>query len=296
MSLNQPLYRGLDRETLDREYNARASVPSFAAEHARYVAESARVKREIRHVADIVYDPLSGQRLDFYPAHPGAPVFVWIHGGYWRGGSKEDNAFVVPGLRAHGVSVAVIDYALAPAVSLDEIVRQVRCAIAYLHANRERHGIAAGPMAVGGSSAGGHLVGMLLAQGCHGEDWHGEWNLPPDTIGVALALSGLYDIEPLRHTHIDAWLGLDDASIARNSPILHVPRQSAACLLASVGGLETGEFRRQTTAYAEAWEKAGHTGRVIDMPRHNHFDIALSLRERDGVLTRAVAQAIRERQ
>ncbi|MGV6876181.1 alpha/beta hydrolase [Pseudochelatococcus sp. B33] len=284
MLSNQLLYRGLDKATLDREYNARESVPSFDAEYARYVAGSERVKREVPHLADIVYDPVSGETLDFYPAHPDAPVFLWIHGGYWRATSKDDNAFVVPGPRAHGMAVAVVNYTLAPAVKLDEIVRQVRSALAFLHASRERFSIAPGPVAIGGSSAGGHLVGMLLAGG-----WHWDFGVPEDVIGTALALSGLHDIEPLRHTHIDAWLGLDDGAIARNSPIRHIPQRSAARLLASVGGLETAEFRRQTADYYAAWTAAGHEGELIDMPRHNHFDIALSLGEPDGVLARAVA-------
>lgn len=287
MSSSQQLYRGLDSATLDREYNARASVPSFEAEHARYVAASDRVKRDIPHVADIVYDPRSGETLDFYPAAPGAPAFLWIHGGYWRGGSKDDNAFVVPGLLAHGLSVAVIDYTLAPAVQLDEIVRQVRGAVAFLHANRERLAVAPGPLAAGGSSAGGHLVGMLLAGG-----WHEAFAVPEDIISTALALSGLHDIEPLRHTHINEWLGLDDGSIARNSPIRHVPQRSAAHLIAAAGGLETSEFKRQTRDYAAVWTAAGHAGDLLDMPEHNHFDIALSLGERDGVLAHAVAASV----
>lgn len=280
-----PLYRGLDKAALERAYNARQSVPSFEAEYARYVAASERVKREIPHIADIVYDPASGETLDFYPAQPGAPVFVWIHGGYWRATSKDDNAFVVPGPRAHGMAVAVINYTLAPAVTLDEIVRQVRCAIAFLHASRERLAIAPGPMAVGGSSAGGHLVGMLLADG-----WHETFSVPDDVIGTALPLSGLHDIEPLRHTHINDWLGLDDGMIARNSPIFHIPRRSTALVLAAAGGLETAEFRRQTADYHAAWVAAGHEGAHIDMPEHNHFDIALSLGEPEGILARAVAE------
>ena len=119
---------------LDRGYNARASVASFDVEYAKYVAASARVKAECSFTTH-VYDQVSGEKLDLYPAEPGAPLFLWIHGGYWRASSKDDNAFVVPGLLNHGVSVAVLDYTLAPAVTLDEIVRQVRTAFAFLHSS-----------------------------------------------------------------------------------------------------------------------------------------------------------------
>lgn len=282
------LYRGYDRAELDRQYDARASVPSFAAEYARYVAESARVQAELPRRAGLVYDAASGQTLDFYPAASGAPLFVWIHGGYWRALSAQDNAFAVRGPQAQGFSVAVLNYALAPAVDLDEIVRQTRAAIAYLHRERATLGIGAGPFAVGGSSAGGHLAAMLLSEG-----WHASFGLPDQVIGVALDLSGLHDLEPLRHTHINAWMRLDDGLIARNSPQFLIPQRSSAHLIASVGGRETDEFRRQTADYAAAWAGAGHRVTSVAMPDHNHFDLALSLREPQGALAQALAQARR---
>lgn len=285
LTASEQVYRGFDRATLDREYNARESVASFEAEYAKYVAVSAQVQQQHERIADIVYDEASGETLDLYPAEPGAPLFLWVHGGYWRASSKDDNAFVVPGPKAHGFAVAVMNYALAPQATLDEIIRQTRAAIAFLHARRQQYGT--GRLAVGGSSAGGHLVGMLLAGG-----WQGEFGLPDDAITVGLALSGLHDIEPLRSTHVDAWLGLDEAAIARNSPIRHIPHRSATTLLASVGGLETSEFRRQTADYAAAWMAAGHDGEVIAMPRHNHFDIALDLASPDGVLAPALSKAM----
>lgn len=283
---SEPVYRGFDRAALDREYNARESVASFDAEYAKYVSVSAQVQQERERIADIVYDEASGETLDLYLAEPGAPLFLWIHGGYWRASSKDDNAFVVMGPRAHGFAVAVLNYTLAPQASLDEIIRQTRAAVAFLHARRAQYG-GAGGLAVGGSSAGGHLVGMLLAGG-----WQADFGLPANAIEVGLALSGLHDIAPLRSTHVDAWLGLDEATIVRNSPIRHIPESSATTLLASVGGLETSEFRRQTADYAAAWLAAGHAGEVIAMPRHNLFDIALDLARPDGALAPALARAM----
>ncbi len=282
-----PVYRSFDRAALDREYNARESVASFEAEHAKYVAVSEKNQREYFRLADIVYDEISGEKLDLYPAGHGSPLFLWIHGGYWRASSKDDNTFVVSGLNAHGFSVAVMNYTLAPRATLDEIVRQTRAAVAFLYRRRAEYDLADRGLIVGGSSAGGHLVGMLLADG-----WHADFDVPTEVITDALSLSGLYDLEPLRHTQVDAWLGLDDASIARNSPLHHIPARSAARLLASVGGLETSEFQRQTLDYASRWTAAGHRAQLIAMPNHNHFDIALSLSEPDGVLTSAVAAAI----
>jgi len=280
------LYRGYDAAELDRQYNARATVPSFAAEYARYVAERAAVQRDIPRRAGIVYDAASGQTLDFYPAAPGAPLFIWIHGGYWRALSADDNAFAVRGPHARGFSVAVLDYALAPAVDLDEIVRQARAAVAFLHRERAALGVGAQPFAVGGSSAGGQLTAMLLCEG-----WTAPLGLPHDPIGAALDLSGLHDLTPLRWTHINDWMRLDDGLIARNSPMFLIPKRSQAHLIAAVGGKETDEFRRQTADYASAWAAADHRVTTVAMPAHNHFDLALSLREPHGALVEALAAA-----
>ena len=279
-------WRSYDLAELDRQYDARASVPSFDAEYAKYVAASAPMLSDPRRARDLVYDPHSSEKLDLYRAGAGTPVFLWIHGGYWRALSKEDNAFAATGLLERGVSVAVLDYSLAPRVTLDEIVRQVRAAVAWLHSHAAALGVDTSKVHVGGSSAGGHLAGMLLAQ-----DWQQTLGLPPDVIGVALALSGLFDVEPLVDTKINSWMAMDGAAARRNSPIRMIPTRSAAHLIASVGGRETAEFKRQTAEYAAAFAEAGRA-EVAQMPDHNHFDIALSIREADGLLCRKLAAAI----
>jgi arylformamidase len=285
-----PLYRGYDAARLDAQYNARASVPSFEAEYAKYVRASAAAQAAIPRRAGIVYDAASGQTLDFYPGKPDAPLFVWIHGGYWRALSAQDNAFAAAGPHARGFHVAVIDYALAPAVTLDEIVRQARAALAFLHRERGALGIGPQRFAVGGSSAGGHLAAMLLS-----DDWQAPLGLPADLIGVGLDLSGLHDLTPLRWTQVNDWMNFDDAMIARNSPMRLIPARSSAHLLASVGGRETDEFIRQTDDYVAAWRAAGHRATRLAMPDHNHFDIALSLREPEGALVEALVAAHEER-
>lgn len=280
---NPPAY---DRAEMDRQYNARETVAAYDDELARYRAESDRVRADIPHERDIVYDERSGERLDFYPAEPGAPLFVWIHGGYWRALSKDDNAFAARGLHGRGFHVAVLDYTLVPGADLDEIVRQVRAATAFLARNRDRFRIGPQPFAVGGSSAGGQLVGMLLADG-----WTAGFGIPADTIGVGLALSGVHDLEPLRHSYVNDFMRFDDGAVDRNSPVRHVPHGSDAILLAAAGGDETDEFKRQTAGYIAAWEAAGNRAEPVDMPGHHHFDIALSLTDPDGTLARAVEGA-----
>lgn len=303
------VYRGMDQATVDRQYNARASVPSFEDEHALYVRDSERVRQDLAGFETVVYDEASGERLDLYHAGPGSPLFLWIHGGYWRGGSRQDNAFAAGGLVRRGISVAVIDYSLAPGVRLPEIIRQVRSAVRWLVCNGPPRRLDVDRLHVGGSSAGGHLVGMLLAD----DGWTDAFGLRRDVIDVALALSGLFELDPLPLTQVNEWMQFTPEVIASCSPQRLIPRgagidgaggdagaggrgagarASTARLIASVGGQETAEFQRQTADYARAWRAAGLPVEVIGMPGFGHFNLARSLVEPDGVLVEAVARAI----
>jgi len=278
-----------DRAFLDLEYNARLIAPEFDKEAVYQAASASSLKRGER-VPDLVYDDWSGSKLDIYPAQPGSPLFVWIHGGYWRSSTKEENAFVVPGFVEAGISVATVDYTLAPRVSLDEIVRQVRRSIAWVHRNAAVYGIDARRLHIGGHSAGGQLVGMLLADG-----WRSQLDLPDDLFGVAATISGLHDLRPLVHSFVNEPLKLDEAAAIRNSPLLDLPRQSRAHLIASCGQRESDEFKRQTQTYLQRWTSRGFSGEEVVMPGFHHFDIILELEKPGNALFDAIRRGIAER-
>lgn len=276
-------WRSLDQASLDREYDARATVPDYEAEAARYRDTSAAARAALRMVPDLVFDPPSGCALDLFPGAPGGPVFLWIHGGYWRALSKTDNHCVAPGLvQGAGAHVAIMDYTLVPHADLDEIVRQVRAACAFVVAHAAAWGADPMRLYVGGSSAGGHLAGMLLTEG-----WH-------EGIQGAVLLSGLYDLEPVRASKVNDWMRMDAAIAARNSPIrLIPPGRPAPRVLASYGGSETREFKRQTKGYAAAWCAAGHEATVLPQEARNHFDLAVALGLPGDLLCRAAAAFMR---
>lgn len=262
-----------DDDFYEREYNAFLRVGDFRKDEI-YRDRSRAALQQVERIADIVYDDQSGSRLDLYPAGAGSPLFIWIHGGYWRGSSKDENVFVVPGLVAHGISVASLDYSLAPSVSIGEIVRQVRQGIAWLHGNASSYDIDTSHLHLGGHSAGGHLVGMLLAPG-----WLTDYGLRDDLFGAALAVSGLFDLAPIRRTSVNEQLRLDDLQIADYSPIWKIPARTGTRLLTSFGGNESSEFARQSLDYLSGWQAAGNAGRHIAMPGYHHFDIILDLEQ-----------------
>jgi arylformamidase len=269
----------------DVQYNARASVEDFDQYPRLYRTLSEQAHARLRCFKDVCYGPGAGERLDIFPAErPDAPVLLFIHGGYWRALSKADSAFMAPALTAAGACVVVLDYDLAPAVTLDHIVDQTRRALAWLHRHIGEFGGDPLRLYASGSSAGGHLTGMLITGG-----WHASYGVPDSVLRGALPISGLFDLRPLLETHINGWMGLDDAAARRNSPVFHLPTRGVE-LLISYGALETAEFARQSHEFLDAWTARGLSGRLVAAPDRNHFDVVLELGQPGTPLYQAMLQ------
>lgn len=266
------------------QYNARESVPDFDACVRRYAESSARVRTRRPGVLDLRYGMGQDERLDlFLPAasHAPAPLFVFIHGGYWRAQRKEDAPVMAEAFNAAGAAVATLEYTLVPEATLGEVVREVRSAVAWLYQNVAAYGVDPERIYVGGSSAGGHLAGMLVAPG-----WPARYGVPDDVIKGTLALSGLFDLRPLCDILPNTWLRLTPEQAAHQSPMFNLPEQAGPMLLA-VGGLETQGFKNQTSAFEAAWNAAGLASTRIPTPHCNHFDLVNELEAPDSDLTRA---------
>lgn len=259
-----PLYRGFTTTAqIDAEYNAGAAVPEAASiiERWRHEAAAAREKLECR--LDVPYGPTLAETLDVFPAaRADAPVFVFLHGGYWRALSSKDFSNVATVLGTLGIATVVPNYALAPSVTIDEIARQCRAAVAWVL----RH-MGSGGVVVGGHSAGGHLSAM-----CAITRWAADYGLPADPLRGGLLISGLYDLEPLRHSYLQPQIRLDDGIVARSSPIAHV-RPSVTPLHITWGGAESAEFARQSGSFHEAWQAARNTSTLAPVEAANHFTV-----------------------
>ena len=196
--------------------------------------------------------------------------------------TRTENSFAAEALVPAGATVVVINYALAPAVSLDEIVRQCRAAIAWTWRNARSYGADPDRLYISGHSAGGHLVGMMLS------DWKRDFGVPNDVIKGAAAISGLYDLRPLQRSFVNEWLQLDEPAAIRNSPILQLPAEGCP-LIVSYGERDTAEFRRQSDEYLRAWQNRGFTGAYVDMPGFHHFDVMHEIGNPKSALYKAVA-------
>ena len=281
------VYRDFDQDALEREYSARDTVSEEVFEKVigDYAVESARMRESMDCRLDVSFGSSPDEVVDIFPAGENAPVFIWVHGGYWRMLSHKESSFMAETFVRRGAAVVAVNYSLAPAARLDTIVDQCRRAVAWVYHNAGEFGIDRERIFIGGSSAGGHLVGMLIAAG-----WHADADVPTDVIKGCCALSGIYDLEPIRLSLPNSWLDLDEEAARRNSPIHFVPERDGCPLIVSYGGNETSEFKRQTDEFAAAWRSRGFAAEHVDMADTNHFDIVMDFLDPDGALTGAVCR------
>jgi arylformamidase len=250
------------------QLNARAAVPDHPEIIGRWQAESAKVRQSEAGLLDLAFGSAPMEQLDFFPAEQaGAPLLVFIHGGYWRSLDKSDFTFIVPAYRRAGFNVALTNYTLSPHASVEEITRQQLRALAWLYRRSARLDFDRNRIAIAGHSAGGHLAAMMMA--AHWSVFGSD--LPSDLIKAGVLMSGLYDLEPVRHAEfINTDLKLDKSSALRLSPAW-MPQPNSAPFITAVGDLESDEFKRQTALIASQWRHGFE--REVPLHQENHFTI-----------------------
>ncbi|MGY4830289.1 alpha/beta hydrolase [Sphaerotilaceae bacterium SBD11-9] len=276
----------LDPAWLDLQYNNRARVPEHPQIFERWDKASKRVREGMTTVLDVPYGEGEKETLDVFPAaQGGSPVFVFIHGGWWRGADKSDYSFLAASLVGAGAMVVMPNYALCPGteeapVSIETITLQLVKAIAWTYRNAARYGGRPGRIVVAGHSAGAHLAAMMLC--C---DWQEvDAGLPARVVHSALAISGLYDLEPIRQTpFLQADLRLTPEMVERLSPAYF--RAPGPKLNAVVGGAESEEFLRQNSLLREAWGEAA-VPVCETIPDADHFTVLHDLADPEGRLHR----------
>ncbi len=266
----------------NREYNNRALVPDHPAHAERWTKAAEEARRPGTCLLDLPYGGSPNERLDLFPAYrAGGPLLVFIHGGYWRSFSKREFSWVAPAFVDEGVSVALIDYDLAPRVSVDTIVLQVLRSLEWLWRECEHFGYDASRIFVAGHSAGGHLTAMAMC--ALWPAW--DPDLPQDLVKGGVSISGLYDLEPVMHaSFLNVDLKLDERSASKLSPAW-MPPASNAPLVTCVGALESSEFRRQNALIGQRWKR--NLRADVPAPGRNHFTVVDALAEPGHPLFRA---------
>lgn len=253
------------------QYNQRLNARDRPASMARRAELADRARRLLHWVQDVPYGVSALERLDIYPAEvANAPVMIFVHGGYWQRFDKADVAFLAEAFVRSGVTLVTLNYNLCPSVSLDRIVEEVQAGCAWVWQHIGEYGGNRDRLFVSGNSAGGHLTAMMMAT-----DWPGrDPALPRDLLKGGLAISGIYDLEPLLYTSINRAVGLDLEVARRNSPVLLQPA-SAAPLIIALGALESDEFHRQAGLLAQTWSTVSVPPMAIE--GCDHYSIPLEL-------------------
>jgi arylformamidase len=270
------IYREMDRAALDAAYDNTGAVADSQQYRARWWDESAAIRAEPGPRLDLRYGARPRATLDYFPARENAPLFVFIHGGYWQRNEKERFSFVSRGPRAHGINVAVPGYTLGPDARMTEIVDEVRQALTFLAERSGELGFDRRKIFVSGWSAGGHLTAAVASH---------------PAVAGGMPISGIFDLEPIALGVLNDKLSLSGEEIEILSPLRNLPDRPVPMSL-YVGANELPELRRQSQDYFAALRAKGLPAALTFLPGHHHFSILGELARPEGALTQGLLDLI----
>jgi arylformamidase len=269
-----PDWRNMSEEERDLGLNNGVAVAGSADIVAGWERRSAEMRARYSDNLDLRYGPRERNRIDFLRSAEKGPTLVFIHGGYWQQRAKEVFTLFAAGPMAHGINVALIGYTLAPDATLDEIVAEIHQGIDFLVERLPALGGDASRIVVSGWSAGGHLTSMALSH---------------PHVKAGMGISGIYDLEPIRHSYLNVKLGLDEAMSRRNSPVMQAGGAMKPLSLV-VDSAELPLLRKQTADFAGHRAKFGLPVTYEEIPGADHFTIMNQMVSAAGRITTLIRQ------
>ena len=251
----------------DTGYNTRIGVENEDQIFVNWREASQAALDSLTGHIGVQYGTGNRETIDLFPTDKNSKRWlVYIHGGYWRSGETAMYPFIAPPFVKAGINVALVEYDLTPQVTIGTIIEQVRRGIAWLHSNAADYGNPCEEIIITGHSAGGHLTAMMFAT-----DWM-QYQMPPDVIIGGVAISGLYDLDPISQTNINNDVRLTPEQImmfspSRVKPWLEVP------LVLTVGARESAEFHRQGEVLRGAPGWGAVATEQVDVKDCDHFNI-----------------------
>jgi arylformamidase len=269
-----PDWRSMSQQDRDLGLNNGVAVAGSADIVAGWELRSAAMRARYPGYLDLRYGPRERNRIDFLKVRDKGPTLLFIHGGYWQNRAKEVFTVVAEGPMAHGINVALIGYTLAPDATLDQIVAEIHAGIGFLAAQLPALVGDGGGIVASGWSAGGHLTSMALSH---------------PKVRAGMAISGIYDLEPIRASYLNEKLKLDAAMSHRNSPVMQAGGPPKPLSLV-VGAAELPLLRRQTADFAGHRARFGLPVAYEEIPGANHFTIMNEMISPDGRITTLIRQ------
>lgn len=266
------MWKNLSKEDLDKAYNNSLAVANSSEIVQSWLQSSISAKKRLSGDRDISYGDSKSQSFDFFSAGNNAPVIVFLHGGFWQMRSKDDFTYISPPLVEAGFSVAMLGYRLAPHANMNEIIQDVRNGLQAIMAHMKEQNITSQKIWLVGWSAGAHLISMVQDEDC--------------VLG-GTAISGVYDLEPMRYCYINEKLQLDESTSLKNSPIL-LQQNSTKPLDVFVGGAELPQMQKQSIDFATYRKSTNAEGVFKNIPEKNHYTIMDELTDKNGEIFKSI--------
>jgi arylformamidase len=275
---NFPDWHQMDQQTLDDSYDNHKAIPESAAMFNDWIERSKAFRAAHSQYLDIPYGPLERETIDYFSAGPNTPLVIFIHGGFWQQYSKNDFAFLAESYLKEGVSVAMVDYPLAPQANVDQIVSSSANAVQFIGQNISEWGGYPKNMILSGWSAGGHLCVTSMNK---------------MKVKAVVPISGIFELEPLIGSFLNKNLQMDLATAKRNSPMLNLPMGKTPIYL-FVGGSELSEMRRQSYDFSDKLKASKYPVELVDIPGKNHFTMLEQFECPGGVIHSFIVSVINQ--
>ena len=282
------IYKNFDQTSLNYQYDnlARSQVSRTYITYCN--VQSKRVRNELNGTLNIRYGNNDDEVLDiFSPADLGdlsRPVQVFIHGGYWRALHKDDASYVAKPIVDAGAISVVINYTLIPIVRMETLVNQCRASLAWVYKHIAKYGGDPDRIYLSGHSAGGHLVAQLMS-----DTWQQFDDVPENLVKGGVAISGVFDLQPIQLCHLNDELFLTDEEVKTYSPLRHLPDHMSPLVL-GYGVLESEEFAHQSGNYADLLKEKGFSCELIPINGHHHMSIMASFGDSDSEVVKLIKQ------
>jgi len=267
------VWMDMDQIELDAAYDQRFYAPMGDQIQKRVASISNAVRARLGEPLRLSYGPSELEKLDIYRARkPNAPIFLFVHGGSWRGGSARNNAYPAEMFINAGANFIAIDFIDIKQAGGDlrAMAAQVRSAVAWVYKNAASFGADANRLYVGGRSSGAHLTAVALVT-----DWERDYGVSADIVKGGICSSGMYDLKPVRLSKRSSFIRFTDEIEETMSPQRHLDRLRAP-IVVTCGTNETPEFQRQARDFAAAVKAAGMSVELIEAPNYNHYEMGES--------------------
>ncbi|XP_023247131.1 kynurenine formamidase [Copidosoma floridanum] len=258
-----------------------------------------KTRSSIAHELNVPYGSSERAKYDIYGTDlpDDAPIFIFIHGGYWMEFSKDLSGFSVPNFVAHGIKVVVAGYDLCPNVRLTDIVQQIKLLVEKIIILAQS--LKSKCIWLGGHSAGAHLAESLL----HDHKWRASKHSCLELLKGLVPIGGIYDLKPVLSLSVNEAVKLtsEEISLYTFAPIDELKKleNNSECIsnlkvILAVGECDSPIFVEESKRYARRLIQFVDNIKFLLLRNHiDHFDIVENLTTNDLLLSKILIHNVK---